>query len=176
LANEDLKNYSRRLLDQILTESPILIGVSFGGMVAVEIGKLILTDKVILISSAMTKSDLPKYYDASGPAVLRNWIPASWLKNVNPLTYFFFGTKSNEEKQLLKAIIKETDVSFLKWAMVAIATWRNETRLDNATQIHGTADKIIPYKVADFPIKDGGHFMIVSKADVITKLIRNLLK
>jgi len=175
LANEDLSSYSRRLLDQIPTDNPILVGVSFGGIVAVEIGKLIPTEKVILISSAMTKSDLPKYYDATGPSILRDWIPPTWLKNVNFLTFFFFGTETNEERRLLKTIIKETDASFLKWAMVAIATWRNETRLNNATQIHGTADKIIPFKTADFPIKDGGHFMIVNKADAITKLIRHLL-
>ena len=50
--HETVENYAKRLLNQIRTVKPILIGLSFGGLIAIEIGKLMETEKIILISSA----------------------------------------------------------------------------------------------------------------------------
>ena len=52
---ETIENYSTRLLAQITTKNPTLIGLSFGGIIAVEVAKQIDTEKVILIASAKTK-------------------------------------------------------------------------------------------------------------------------
>ena len=40
---------------QITTEKPIILGVSFGGMLAIEIAKAIDCEQVILVSSAKTR-------------------------------------------------------------------------------------------------------------------------
>ena len=50
LKNELITDYASRLCTQIHSARPLLIGVSFGGMIAIEIGKLIPTEKIILIS------------------------------------------------------------------------------------------------------------------------------
>src|SRR5688572_20594857 len=62
VSNESLEQYARRLLNQITATQPVLVGVSFGGIMAIEIAKLIETKKIVLISSARTRSDLPFYY------------------------------------------------------------------------------------------------------------------
>ena len=49
LPDDTLPSYARRLLPQITEENPTLVGVSFGGMIALEISKLIRVQKVILI-------------------------------------------------------------------------------------------------------------------------------
>ena len=55
--NESLKDYSNRLLKVIDTKSDFaLLGVSFGGLVAVEISKVLKPRLTIIISSAETKS------------------------------------------------------------------------------------------------------------------------
>jgi pimeloyl-ACP methyl ester carboxylesterase len=58
---ETIENYATRLLDQITTTKPTLIGLSFGGLIAVEVAKQIDTEKVILIASAKTKNEIPFY-------------------------------------------------------------------------------------------------------------------
>jgi esterase/lipase len=59
-AGEHLKEYVKRLLPQIKTDTePILMGLSFGGIVAIEISKLIKTHKVIIISSIKTYHERP---------------------------------------------------------------------------------------------------------------------
>lgn len=41
LPDESIKLYAQRLRQQIVTDKPILIGLSFGGIIAVEVGRLI---------------------------------------------------------------------------------------------------------------------------------------
>lgn len=57
--NEPIEAYARKLAAEINVEKPILIGLSFGGMMAVEIAKLRETENVILISSAKTAAEVP---------------------------------------------------------------------------------------------------------------------
>ncbi|HQV56104.1 MAG TPA: alpha/beta hydrolase, partial [Chitinophagaceae bacterium] len=49
--NESLYQYAMRLKEQINEPSPIIVGVSFGGMLATEIAKSDASAKVIIISS-----------------------------------------------------------------------------------------------------------------------------
>jgi len=175
LADETIADYAQRLLKQIPTDNPTLIGVSFGGIMAIEIGKRIKTDKIILISSARLKSDIPIYYRIVGQFGLHRLMPNSLLKKVNKLTYWFFGVMNEKERSMLKTIIAQTDTKFLKWAIDKIVNWKNDTLLGNVTLIHGTADRILPFNHADTQIKNGGHLMIINKADELSVLIRKSL-
>jgi len=62
LDDEKIESYARRLLDQIKSTRPTLVGVSFGGIIAIEIAKQVETNEVILISSATTKAAIPFRY------------------------------------------------------------------------------------------------------------------
>ncbi|NOT73743.1 MAG: alpha/beta hydrolase [Cyclobacteriaceae bacterium] len=172
---ESIESYASRLLPQIKTTLPILIGVSFGGMIAVEISKLIETDKVILISSAKSKLDIPIYFRIAGNLGLNKLMPPQLLKITNGLTFWFFGTKTQGEKELLRRIIKGTDSRFLKWAVDKIVNWKNVTQIGNLTHIHGTSDKILPLKTSDFKMHNGGHLMILNRGDELSRLIKNIL-
>lgn len=48
--NESMESYAERLLTQIKSLNTIFLGVSFGGIMAIEVAKLIEVEKVILIS------------------------------------------------------------------------------------------------------------------------------
>ena len=61
--NETLPEYAKRMSAAIdTTETFSLIGVSFGGMICVEISKFLNPHKVIIISSAKGKHELPFGY------------------------------------------------------------------------------------------------------------------
>lgn len=175
LQGETIERYAQRLLTQIKTERPTLIGVSFGGMMAIEIAKLIDTGQVILISSAKTKFDIPVYFRLFGKLRLNSLMPSSHLKVVNRFTFWLFGTTSEKENELVRTIIKDTDPWFMKWAIDKIVNWRNTTVIKNLTHIHGTADKILPHRPCDFTITDGGHLMIINRSEELSGLIRKVL-
>ncbi|MNK48725.1 hypothetical protein D3C87_675610 [compost metagenome] len=178
LKNESLENYAERISKKITSENPILIGLSFGGMVAIEISKILKTEKIILIASAKTQFELPKFNRISGKLRLNKLIPKSIFKKQNFITNWLFGIETDSEKQLLKNILKNTDPNFFSWAINEIVNWKNETIPKNVTHIHGNKDRIIPFKnvKADFVIEGGGHFMTVNKPDEIQNIILNLIK
>ena len=116
--HETLAGYALRLSSQIDTVKPILIGVSFGGMLAVEISQIIDCQKIILISSAKNHREIPLLYRFFGRLGLHRFIPARLLKHANTLTYFFFGMKTKAEKELLKGILDTTDPIFLTYSSI----------------------------------------------------------
>jgi len=76
----------------------------------------------------------------------------------------------------LKNIIKDTNPTFLKWAINQIVNWKNLSVPQNCIHIHGTNDRILPSKhlKVDYTIKNGGHFMTVNKAKEIEVIIKKL--
>jgi len=175
LEDEKIESYAGRLLEQIKTHRPTLIGVSFGGMIAIEIAKLIETNKVVLISSAITKAGIPLHHRLAGSLWLNKLIPAPLYRKANFVVYWLFGVKKKKEKELLKAIMDDADNDFVDWATNRIVNWKNEEVLSNVITIHGTADLILPYKKADHVVQHGGHLMIVTKAEEVSRIIRKVL-
>ena len=171
---EKLNDYSNRLLKQINQDEEFgILGVSFGGIIAIEISKLIKPKKLILISSVETCKQLPQTYVALGKTQILKLIPNQLIKPPKPLMGFLFGAKN---KQLLKQIINDTKPEFIRWALNAIINWSNKETPIEAIRIHGTKDKLIPLKGKAIEVKYGGHFMIVDKAEEISKLVNEQMK
>ncbi len=171
--NESLKDYCKKLSQLINTSEPfVVVGLSFGGVVAVELSKIIHPALTILISSVSTRQELPFIYKLIGASHIIKLIPAFLLTKKYPLTNWFFGMKSEAEKRLLKQIITSSSPAFYKWALNAILTWTNTTKPSGVFHIHGTADKIFPCRntKADLLVK-GGHFMVYSNAKTLSKII-----
>jgi len=177
--NESLVSYAQRLCSVIDLSQPFgLVGVSFGGMIAVEIAKLLNPTTTIIISSTMLSAHLPALYRFAGKLGLLKFIPAGLLKSSNKLTQnHYFGTRSNSEKTLLSKIIKDTDPYFLKWAIGSILSWENKIKPKNIYHIHGTDDKILYSKIAqpDFVIQNGTHFMVYQNAQEVSGIINRVI-
>jgi len=177
--NESLATYAERLSKVIDKYQPFaLVGVSFGGMIAVEIAKVLKPITTVIISSTMLSIQLPALYRFAGKLRLLNFIPARLLKSSNKLTQnYYFGIRSSSEKILLSKIIKDTDPYFLKWAIGSILSWENKIKPERIFHIHGTNDKILYSRKAtpDFVIENGSHFMVYQNAAEISGIIDKLL-
>jgi len=172
--NESIESYAKKLTDQIKHEKPILIGLSFGGIVATEIAKIIEVEKIILIASAKTKSEIPIYYRIAGKLKLHKLLPAKLLKMPNFFSYWFFGTENRNDKKMLAEILKDTDENFLKWAIDKIVNWKSKIAHRNLIHIHGTADRILPiyFVNCQIKVKNGGHFMTLNKAKELSEIVK----
>jgi pimeloyl-ACP methyl ester carboxylesterase len=170
--NESIEQYAGRLSEKIGGNTPILVGVSFGGLIAIEIAKKRAIEKIILISSAKSRTDIPQGFNFTRKLRLHRFIPARVLRNPNRIVFWFFGVEEKWEKDLLRAIMRDTDVAFFRWAIDRIVNWSNETVLNNAIHIHGTKDRLIPFTTADYKIEGGGHMMIINRAEEIDEIIR----
>jgi pimeloyl-ACP methyl ester carboxylesterase len=177
-AEESIEVYAGRLIEQVITPKPILVGLSFGGLMAIEASKHISTEKIVLISSVKTMKEIPLPYRIMGKIGLQKIFPLQFLKHSNAITNFIFGAHSNEDKELLKPMIENTDMQFLKWAMDKVATWKNGFNPGNITHIHGTADKVLPYRnvKCDYTIDKGEHMMVLNRAGEVNEILHNILK
>ena len=175
--NESLEDYCVRLVDQIKHFRPILIGLSFGGVVAIEIAKIIEVEKIILISSVETKNQLPLYLRIVGILGLCKLVPISKLKTSGALSEWFFGVTCEQEKKMLNEILADTNPDFLLWAFAKIPTWQNKRVHPNTFHIHGEEDRIFPIKNIKpvIPIQGGSHFMILNRAEEISRKVNEIL-
>jgi pimeloyl-ACP methyl ester carboxylesterase len=177
LANEQLCDYAKRLTkDQIVNDGNVtLIGVSFGGIIAVEISKIIKVKHVVIISSVCTTEELPPFLSSRTFKYFKFLMSPIIIKTFPGLAYPIFGAEKKDEKILLKSIIKDTDLDFMKWAIQAMAIWKNETIPSNLIHIHGTKDRVFEFSRMKSPVMiDGGtHLMVYNRADEISKIINN---
>jgi len=171
---ENIESYAKKLIEQIKHEKPILIGLSFGGIIATEVAKIIETEKIILIASAKTKSEIPNYYRIAGKLKLHKLLPTKLMKIPNFFSFWFFGTENGNDKKILSEILKDTDENFLKWAIDKIVNWKNEIEHKNLIHIHGTADRILPINIVNcqIKVKNGGHFMTLNKAEQLNEIVK----
>jgi len=174
--NESIENYSIRLSEVIETDENYgILGVSFGGLIAIEISKKLNPKLTILVSSAETKADLRTIYKIIGKTRLLKLLPAKLFDPPRKIAHWIFGAK---RKHLLNQILDNTDLSFAKWAIQALTTWSNTESLKyNILKISGTNDKLLPSKndrKTRF-IKYGEHFMIVDRAEEISSNVFGIL-
>lgn len=171
---ESWESYAHRLSAQITGAAPVIIGMSMGGMMAVEIAKQVPVEKIILISSAKTKNEIPPYFRWLRVITVHRWLPYGLLRLLGVLSSsWLFGTRTPGERRLLKAIVEDTDERFFRWAWERVAGWQNETVPANLVHIHGNRDHMLPlrYVQADYIIERGTHFMVVHDAKEISRIL-----
>ncbi len=177
ILSESLRSYALRLATAINTEQPFnLIGLSFGGMLAVEIAAELHPLKTILISSVSSRQELPWYYLAAGKIGLTKLIPSKTPKKSIALVSPFFGAESAIDRDVFQELIERSDPVFSKWAIEAILQWDRMEAPDGLIRIHGTRDNVLPLRKrkADYLIKDGGHFMVFNRAMEISGILEEI--
>ena len=177
LAKETITEYATRMSKGITTENPIIMGLSFGGMMSIEISKLVPVEKVILISSIKSTKELPRWLKIIATLRLNKILPMRSTKLTEPFQNRFIGISTQEEIELVRSYRKNCPPEYLDWAVNEAITWRNDWQPPTIYHIHGDADRIFPikYVAPDYIIKNGGHFMIRNMAAEVSAALKNIL-
>lgn len=175
--NETMQAYAKRMAGRITTPDPIIVGLSFGGMMAIEIAQCISVKRIILISSAKNNKELPPYFTICRYIPLHKLLPLRLISLHTKGMFYVFGTRTEEQKKNLQNIIKGTVSGFNKWAIDKVVKWNNKDTPENVVHIHGDTDNLLPYRYikADYTIEKGGHFMIVNQANELSVLLQKLI-
>jgi pimeloyl-ACP methyl ester carboxylesterase len=177
-AKESLEEYAVRLRQCITEPNPVVVGVSFGGMLASEMAKREPSLKAIIISSNKTSAEFPAYLRVGKYLPVYKWLPPKLVKATGRLTKNIVGPKGKEQKKVFLQILNDTDPKFTNWATDAILRWSNKVVPNNVVHIHGDADRLLPYSfvTCDYTIKKGTHLMIFDRAKELSDLLRQLIK
>lgn len=168
-------------LNQIKTDKPIVIvGYSMGGMVAIELAKLVFADKLIIISAAKTKRELPrtkiKLMQFFRP---HHWINQKRIKGVIRISKPITKLMSKEHQKLINISHKDLPEGIVNFGLRALTKWKNiEYPIVNYIHIHGKGDKLIPAKrIKNASIIEGGHFLLQNKSyREVNTLIKEFIK
>jgi pimeloyl-ACP methyl ester carboxylesterase len=174
---ETIESYAARMAHQIHHNNPVIMGVSFGGMMAIEIARVVPTAKVILVSSVKSHQELPQWMKISGKLKLNKLMPPKPAEWMSLLENTFLGAESAEEVALCNEFRKTVHPGYLRWAIEQIVNWRNEWQPPVTYHIHGNKDKIFPLKgiLPTHVIRGGGHFMVMNRAPAISTLLSRIL-
>ncbi len=174
---ETLEDYATRLTKDISMNDAIFIGLSFGGIIALEVAQRLKVSQLIIISSVKTQIEIPFYFKLLRLVPLHHWIPASLITKPNFITRWLFGVNTSEEIALLEQVMTDMDIAFFRWAVNSIIHWENEAIPANTVHIHGSADRIFPLRFVSPSqvIPRGGHFFVFSQPTEISELINSFL-
>jgi len=152
-----------------------LVGVSFGGLLALEVGRLRPLARVVLISSLADASQLPPLLKLGRATRLYRLVPFGLLPRLPRLAQWFFGARNGREYRLLARILRDTDPTFACWATRQLLHW-DSTGVPRAVRLHGTHDRLLPSgsSPVDYALPGAGHFMIVSHAAALSRLLHEL--
>jgi pimeloyl-ACP methyl ester carboxylesterase len=165
LDNETLPQYAKRMAQKITHPNPVLIGVSFGGILVQEMAKFIVARKVIIISSVKTNLEFPLRMKMAKTTKAYKLIPTNLLANVESLTQFSFGEKINQRLKLYEKFLRVRDKRYLDWAVKQVILWERTVVDESVIHIHGDADDVFPIKYIRncIVVKGGTHVMILNK-------------
>lgn len=165
--NESLNSYAKRLSLKIVHDNPILIGVSFGGVIVQEISKIIDVRKLIIISSIKSKKEMSNSMKFAKKTKSYKLLPVSWLDDFESLMAFVFGPKIKRRLDLYRKYLSVRNKHYLEWSIEKIINWDQEKSLENVIHIHGTKDSIFPVNnIKNYiPVENGDHAIILKNAD-----------
>jgi len=165
-AKETLEEYALRMTKEIKHENPVLIGVSFGGILVQEMSKWINTRKIIIISSVKTNKEMPSRMKIAKRTLAYKLIPTSLLSNVETLVKYAFGENIISSRlKLYEKYLSVRDKKYLDWAIESVILWSRDKANENVIHIHGDADEVFPIQNIQnaIVVKGGTHIMIINK-------------
>lgn len=162
---ESLVDYAKRIALKITEKNPVLIGVSFGGILVQEIADLMEVRKVIIISSVKTRLELPKRIKFAKSTLAHKLIPMRLILRLNKLAKLVLAEKLKHRIQLYDTFLSVRDIYYLKWAVEKVVLWDRLVANDRVIHIQGDKDRIFPIQNIKncIVIKGGTHVAVYTK-------------
>lgn len=174
---ESISDYAQRLCKNITRKNPVLVGVSFGGIMVQEIARHISTQSVILISSVKNEKEFPKRMNFAKNTGIYKLFPTNYLKPLETFAKKNFGFKAKKRIALYQKYLAFTHPVYLDWAFHTILNWQKNYATAHLYHIHGESDGVFPARYISnyIPIKGGSHIMILNKAKEISKILQEII-
>lgn len=163
---EDLVAYAHRMCKHIKHPEPVLLGVSFGGLLVQEMAKLIPVKKIVLVSSVKCKAELPRKMLFARYTKLYKLLPTGLVNNVELLAKYAFGEAVTKRLDLYEKYLSVRDKGYMDWALDQMLNWSQVQWADNLIHIHGEKDPVFPIDRIQscIHVPNGTHTMIIHRA------------
>jgi pimeloyl-ACP methyl ester carboxylesterase len=163
--DESIQSYAQRMNQNIKHKDPVLVGVSFGGVLVQEMSKQIQYQKLIIISSVKSKYELPRKMRLAKISKIYKLLPTKFVGNFESFAKYAFGETVKKRVNLYKKYLSVADKHYLDWAIENMVSWSQDEAIPNIIHIHGDRDPVFPIKNISncITLKGGTHIMIINK-------------
>jgi pimeloyl-ACP methyl ester carboxylesterase len=177
IKDEPISAYAKRMTAQIKHDNPILLGVSFGGIVCQEMSLHIAIEKLLLISSASSPKGFPFYFSWAKALNIHRLAKIDWLRKPYAPFLHLFSVNTDAERQMIKDFIEKTSPGYMEWALGTIFRWSGCLVKVPIKIIHGTKDRTFPFDKAGahYAVNNGGHLMVLNKAKEVSAMIQSAI-
>jgi len=175
---ESLKSYAQRMIeDNNIQENSIIVGLSFGGIIAAEINDLIPCKQLIIISSLKNKYERP-FWMTLQPTLPIKLLPPIAFKAAAVAASPFVGKMSYEEFDVYLSMLNNTDDDYYKWAVQQVINWERKEYDPNIIHIHGRNDLLFPnhFIKNQIVIEGGAHTLVLRYYKQVSKIINAEIK
>lgn len=173
--SESLSAYSQRMRAQIPEHNPIVVGISFGGMLLAEMLTKEPGIKAVILASVVNSKQLPFWFKIARWLPAYRLLPRAVLLPTGAPGRWLFGVHQPRARDLFRQILQQSDPVFVKWAIYAILHWRSILPLRSVPiQIHGTKDRLLPRKKisVDFTVEGAGHLLTLEHPEQLSLLLK----
>ena len=167
-----LRSFAEKMAEQIPAGS-ILLGDSFGGMVAQEVARVNDASQLILLSTVKKKREIGIHLRVSkhikGYRAVSSWMNPFlvwWVNNMH------WGIEQ-DVRELFTSMLSDFDPQFAKWIIRVVCEWSPPELNNPVIHVHGTKDIIFPHVLIQdcTSIKGGGHSMVLERASCINEVV-----
>ena len=176
--NESLESYAKRMAERIQYENSVLVGVSFGGVVAQEMSEFKELKKLIIISSVKSRKEIPTRLRIASRTGAYRLVPTRMMLSAEDLTKFAVGPRSKKRLKLYQTFLHVRDKRYLDWAIKNMVCWQRKKPLRKVIHIHGDRDIIFPIKnINDCVTLEGGtHVMLLDKGKQVSEKLLKVIE
>ena len=172
-----LQDYAKQMCAQIQHKNPVLLGVSFGGLLVQEMAKHIKTKKVIAVSCVKSHTELPKRMLFAKYTKVHRLLPTGLVSNVELLAKYAFGETVTKRLHLYEQYLSVRDKYYIDWSIDKIVNFKQDKPLKNLIHIHGDKDNVFPIiNIKNcVRVKNGTHTMIIHRAKWFNENLSELI-
>lgn len=178
-AGETLTDYAKKIAKNIKHDNPVLIGVSFGGILVQEVARIIKARKVIIISSVRCNIEFPRRMKFAKMTKAYRFFPTALMEKADWLAKLSFGNNMITRRlNLYEKYLSVRDKKYLDWAFEKVIVWDRAEPDEKVVHIHGESDEVFPAKYLKnyIPVKGGTHIMIINKAKWLNENLPRIIE
>jgi len=181
IKGESLTQYAHRVAEKIDTSRPFaLVGTSLGGIISIELSRILKPEKIVLIASVKNRKEMPLFIRAMRVLKMHRLIPGNGFKRFNNLMVKRLDSRGDSPAaEVIKQMTIDCNPEFIEWAVNAIIHWQPPVDYrHDIVHIHGTNDQLFPIqKIRNaVAIKNGSHVMNMTMSYEVNKALLEALK
>lgn len=176
--DESLGQYARQMAKKINPKRKfILVGYSFGGILAQEIATFTNPEKVVLISTMKDEKEIPNLFQIAKKMNFADNIPMKLYSTSNFMINLFNRYVYHIPTSALGDYMTMINPVYIRWSLRQITHWVPTKKLEKIYHIHGTRDQVFPYEqiIDAKTVKGGDHLMIIKRTKEINEILNTIL-